>query len=407
MKSLWLAEFHRQWLAARGRHSSPRSRSFVRDWVKLLDDAGIKRAEDVDTAEREVGLFEKSGRFVLKRHRYRNYIIERIVLPLESEKWLHDLFGSISGGELLETSLRHVEDAALWKHPVDPLRWSEWCSEVARSFAAGRRIRPFNWRSPSCVREILTLAHGLTSRRWEEGRLIREASSELKLGSKLLEERRRVAEAVLSSFFGKPTALESLGIVERENSVQFAGRLMLHFTDGSFETIEKLRATYHLTSDLDRAVRIETTADRVLLVENSKTTLRRLAELNESGDTLLVACSFPTGGIKRLLDLLPQGLPLYHFGDTDPAGFHILSKVRLAAKRPVIPFLMHKRESGVVVPLTGHDRKILPSLLADPLLEDVREILLAIQESEDKGDFEQEGIGVPTVRKWPFYSQLV
>lgn len=83
-------------------------------------------------------------------------------------------------------------------------------------------------------------------------------------------------------------------------------------------------------------------------------------------------------------------LPLFHFGDIDPAGFHILAKLRAIAPRSVTPWLMHRRICKQPVPLTEYDRKLLPKLLADPLLKDVHPLLLQIQESGDKGDYEQE-----------------
>lgn len=403
----WLVEFHRQWHSARGRNLATCSRAFSREWHQLLDDSGITSAEDVKTAEREAAAFEAAGTLVLKRHRYRKYVIERVVLPLGSEAWLRGLFGTASGDELLLESIRIVEDYANRTHPLDPDRWLQWCRFIVREFQQGRNVRPFRWRSPVSVGDILELAYGLTSRHWADGTSIREASSEMKLGSKALERRRYVAEADLSSFSGTSVVLESIGLIEKESRVQFAGKITLHFDDGSAESITNLHSSYHLTSDLDRAIRISTPAKRVLMVENSKATLRRLAMLNAAGDTLLVACAFPTTGVRRLLELLPEGLPLYHFGDTDPSGFHILAKLRAVAPRPVIPFMMERRLDERLVPLLEHDRRLLPALISDPILEDVRETLLAIQASGNKGNFEQEGLGMPDLVDWPFYRSFL
>lgn len=405
MKNLpiWLEELHRQWQVARGNDLATRSRPFSRDWTKLLDDAGIRRAEDIKTAERELLFFEKQKRLLLKRHQYRSYHIKRIILPLVAEPWLRGLFHSVPAKCLLENSLVHLRQAAEWQHGSQEERWQEWCSLIEDAFTQGKNYRPFFWRSPESVRDILKLIYELTSRNWKEGTLIREASVEICSDSKKLENKLRVVESALTSFYDQETSIESLGIIGSESRVQFAGKITIHFEDGSSESITKLQASYHLTSDLDRATHITTPAKRLLTVENSKTTLRRLASLNQQGDTLLVACSFPTRGIKRLLELLPKELSLFHFGDTDPAGFHILSKLRSIAPSPVTPFLMHRRIRESRIELKSYDKSLLSGLLEDPLLEDIRTILREIKLSADKGDFEQESLGIPELQGWPFY----
>jgi hypothetical protein len=195
-----------------------------------------------------------------------------------------------------------------------------------------------------------------------------------------------------------------LGIVLSQPRVEIAGELTLHFTDGR-ETlvIDELCGSYHLTSDLIAAVKATTPAKRILTIENTKTTLPRIASLNHDKQTLILGCAYPTQGLRRILELLPQDLPIHHFGDTDPAGFLILSKLRRVAGRPVTPFLMDRREGERPTPLSAYDRAILPRLLADPWLEDVRGTLQAISSGQDKGDFEQESLGRPDLPCWPFY----
>ena len=45
----WLAQFHRQWYAARGKRVANAGRPFVRDWIVLLESAGITGAADQAT----------------------------------------------------------------------------------------------------------------------------------------------------------------------------------------------------------------------------------------------------------------------------------------------------------------------------------------------------------------------
>lgn len=399
---VWLAELHRQWLSARGRSLGTKSRAFSRDWNKLLDAAGVVKAEDVGTAAREALKLENEGRLILERHRYRTHNIESVRIPLDSECWLRELFQTAKPEDVLDASLACIRAAAARQHSLHEERWTEWCGTIEAAFSEGRNIRPFQWRSPESVKEVMDLTFALTNRIWAGG-LIREVSYQVGTDTKWLEPRKRIAERALSSFFGRETPLEAIGIELSESRVQVAGILHLYFDDGRSERISELKACYHLGVDLDCATGLSTPAKRVLMVENSKTTLRRLASLNDHGETLMVACSFPTRGIRRLLELLPPELPLYHFGDTDPVGFDILSKIRGAAGRPVIPFFMHRRVRPVPMPLTRYDASVLPRLLLDPLLEDVRPMLMEILQSGDKGDFEQETLGVPDRAEWPFY----
>jgi hypothetical protein len=198
-------------------------------------------------------------------------------------------------------------------------------------------------------------------------------------------------------------SLDMLGIIGSQPRIEIAGELTLHFSDGRIQPLDQLRSSYHLTFDLLDAVQATTPAKRILTIENTKTTLKRIASLNADKETLVLACAYPTEGLRRVLALLPDNLPIHHFGDTDPAGYQILSKLRSAASRPVTPFLMNRREAARPLPLSEFDRRILPSLLADPMLEDMRPHLEAILSSGDKGDFEQETLGRPDLTGWPFY----
>lgn len=129
-----------------------------------------------------------------------------------------------------------------------------------------------------------------------------------------------------------------------------------------------------------------------------------LAAKNLAADTLLIGCYFPNHAVLRLIELLPPGFPLYHFGDTDPAGFLILSTLRQNTARPVQPFFMIPRTAPLPVPLTEYDRKILPKLLTSPFLTDLRPHIETLIHRQDKGLFEQETHGLPDLHEWPFYS---
>jgi hypothetical protein len=117
---------------------------------------------------------------------------------------------------------------------------------------------------------------------------------------------------------------------------------------------------------------------------------------------LIAATSFPTPAFRELLEKLPSSLPHHHFGDSDPAGWQILLKLREATRRPVEMFRMRWRAGARASPLTPYDILLLPKLLADPRLADVRPEMKLIAAHQDRGDFEQETLGPPGVGGWPF-----
>ncbi|MCW1887360.1 DUF2220 domain-containing protein [Luteolibacter flavescens] len=400
---LWLQELHRQWLAARGKQLAKKARAFSRDWERLLEDSGITSAEDIATAGREAARLHDEGRITLTRHKYRRYLIEKIALPLSSEEWLRGIFGSPVPEDLRQQSLMHLEEATARQHSRFQESWQAWIEAIRMAFADGKRLRPLAWQHPDLVRRLLDLTFDISSTQWPDGCLIREASVGLGLETKQLERSRRIIESCLTSMFRRPMSLDMLGIVGSAPRIEIAGELTLHFPDGQTRRAEELRGSYHLGSDLLEALRASTPSKRILTIENTKTTLRRIASLDAGKETLILACAYPSEGLRRILALLPQDLPIHHFGDTDPAGYQILSRLRRVAGRPVTAFLMHRREASKPVPLTDYDRAILPALLADPLLEDVRPSLEAIATSGDKGDFEQETLGKPDLEEWPFH----
>jgi hypothetical protein len=113
-------------------------------------------------------------------------------------------------------------------------------------------------------------------------------------------------------------------------------------------------------SDIDRAERIATPARRCLTVEN-EATFHELAKL-ESGE-LLIQTSYPGSGTLKLLRRLPDGMEFWHFGDSDEAGFDILRVLRKKSGRDFQPLHMQR----------------------------------------DRVPFEQESLGRPNQKQWPFY----
>lgn len=400
---VWLLELHRQWQAARGRRIAGNSRAFSRNWVKLLEDSGVLTAEDHATATREVEALEKEGRLVLKRHRYRRYLIEGLSVPLDQESWLTDLLGTQSAAERQQQALELVGGFACRTHARFPGPWSDLCRELEDCFGSGRSWRPFRWSRPETLRRLLEVLWNLSARDWETGTPIRAASVEVGLDSKGLERHARTFESALSRLHGAPVSLKSLGLVAGDSFVEFSGPICLHFPNGTSHDFEGLVHPILSATDLARCTHLTTRAKRLLSIENRKTTFRQFAAANADGDTLIATTSFPTPAFREFLRKLPEALPHHHFGDTDPAGWQILEKLREASPKPVSAFRMNWRAAAGRVPLTPYDQKLLPKLLESGFLTDVSGELEIMAAKEDRGDFEQETFGAPGLRGWPFF----
>ncbi|MFC7338300.1 Wadjet anti-phage system protein JetD domain-containing protein [Haloferula chungangensis] len=397
----WLTEFHRRWHTARSRTTQLSSRAYGIHWTELLDAAGITRVEDIRTATREAETLEREGKLHLKRHKYRREIIERLVLPLESESWLHELFGTEDGAAILTRSLRVIDRQP--DHPLLPDEWSTLLAKLHGLFREGMSLRPFSWKRPEHLSSLLDLLFNLTSRTWPEGTLIRSASIDLGYDSKFLERRERSINAGLSLMFARSSSLAELGFIMSEAMLLTQGPLVLHFPDG--RSIDYSHRAPHKISlaDLELASRIETPARRLLSIENSKTTFRQFAAANRDTTTLLVASSFPTAALITLLRKLPSRVELHHFGDSDATGFLILLKIREVAPRPVHAFHMKWRGPDPDVPLSDRDIAILGNLSENPLLADCQGEINALTFTQSMGRFEQESLGPPTIQGWPFF----
>lgn len=127
-------------MSARKRRVTSSVRPFRRDWEDLLDDAGLKSADDRGTALREAETLKQIRLIPFKsKPRY----IDKIEIPLESEAWLHAQFGSQAGAEAQQKSLAVVERWAAESHPLLPENWSELCNRLKTEFGVPRVVEPF------------------------------------------------------------------------------------------------------------------------------------------------------------------------------------------------------------------------------------------------------------------------
>ncbi|MFT4175869.1 MAG: DUF2220 family protein [Luteolibacter sp.] len=400
-KYTWLVEFHRRWHAARGKRVNAAKRPFSCEWEdEFLKGAGIYTAEDEATAMRELEHLAKSGYLRIKYYKPKK--IERVVLPLEQEAWLCGLFGTIPAYGKLKSSLEILAAYDAKNHARFPEEWRMLLLRLKEAFSAGRCVGLFYWNRSEALAELLEMLWKLTEREWETGTAIESASSEVFQDAKAIGRNRRSLEAGMTQLFGATMKLKSLGLVVGHSCVELSGSLELHFADGASQSYRAVDFATIQATDMARCVRITTTAERLLTIENKKATFRQFAQANRDRGTLLATTSFPSPVFVEFLEKLPKELPHFHFGDTDPAGWLILEKLRKATARKVRTFHM-KWRAGRKSELTKYDLALLPKLLASDALEDVRGEIAAILEKEDHGDFEQESLGAPTMQGWPFF----
>ena len=400
----WLGEFHRQWFAVRKRRTDTAARAFRRGWQDLLDDAGIQNAEDRKAAFREAEALEREQRVQFVGPRRENHSGLKLVLTVEQEAWLHGLFGTQTGADAQQQSLEVVQRFAAQPHRLLAETWLSFVERLREAVASARVLGPFSWLEPARMDDLLSQLFALTTREWPHGTLIRDASTTLFKDSKRLENQQSFVERALSLLFERDTPLEALGIQTANSVLHFSGPLTLHFEDGSTHESDRLRFESTLSlAELMRATHLTTTAKRLLTVENRKTTFLQLARADAMRDTLIIATSFPTQAVRLVLGRLPLELPHYHFGDTDPSGWDILRSLREVTTRPVQPFLMQWRAGGAASVLSARDKQVLARLLHDAQMRDCHVPLQKMQHADTRGDFEQESLGSPSIRGWPFY----
>lgn len=374
---------------------------FTLDYQKFLKAAHATTAEGRIHIEQQLrrAAASSGGHFVIETHPRDENILLLLRLKRDGgEAWLFQHLGQLSPTQersKLASVFAEAQNATLperWQ-----TAWQAWCSALANKAECGEAIAPFQRSDLAATRELLQVLIRVLN--WQSESLIRFASCVICRNSKRLEGLRpRLEQALTQLSAGSVTSLEYLGLLEKPRQVMLHGPLRLDELE-----LAALRGPYSLSeTDLRTAFHLHSNAARVLTVEN-ETTFLELAKSNR--DTLLIQTSYPNRAVLALLSRLPAELPLFHFGDTDPAGFDILRNLRARTARPIHPLHMAYRPRPNSPTLSTEEKNQLTRLLADPTMADCREPLEAMREAETKGDYEQESLGPPQVEGWPFYPQ--
>jgi hypothetical protein len=387
--------------SAAGRHGGGKL-DFQPAIENLLRAAGCAEGEAREMAERDLrSAHDARVVSLVPIHRRDAHHFAKVRLAPESEEAFFAYVG------LTSPTARRTEWAALFteagRWPV-PERfaeaWRAFCRRRAQAALSWRGMKPFDRADLASGRDLIALLPRLLA--WEGRHLVRWASSVICGHSKVLERRQKTLESLLAEATANaiPT-YQSLGILPVPPGLTFHGPLRLRI-GAEWCDFRDLHGPATLSgADVERITACECAARRCLTVENA-TPFRSLAALR-SGE-LLIHTSYPndaTLGMLRQLKTLQSPPAFWHFGDTDPSGFHILADLRERSGIPFRSFHMKFRQSTGATRLKDRERVLIQELVAKMPSEGAAlETMLA---AGNKGDFEQESLKPPTHASWPFY----
>lgn len=396
-----LAEMYEE--SAAGRHGGGKLdfQPLIED---LLTEAGCGEGEARELAEADLRAARDAGVIQLVPiHRRAPDHFGKLRLAPDKEASFFAWIGLASPTQKRAQWAALFDEAAEWQVPERLMEaWQSFCHRRAQAAMNWRDMKPFDRKDIAGGRELLALLPRLLA--WEGRNLVRWVSSVICEQSKFLERRQKTLELLLADASANlaPT-FESLGILPVPPGVMFHGPLRLRI-GSEWRDFRDLHGPATLSgADVERVSACECEARRCLTVENV-TPFRSLAALH-SGE-LLIHTSYAN---KATLDLIEHLRALssppefWHFGDTDPSGFHILADLRERSGIPFRSFHMSFRtsKSPNANRLTERERCLVGELISKMPAE--RAALERILSEQNKGAFEQEGLNPPKYRSWPYY----
>jgi hypothetical protein len=287
---------------------------------------------------------------------------------------------------LLAEKFRFVDD---WR--VRAIR------HVLGNLRTGKSPAPFSLTDPALDTDLLTVMEALPALQAETP--YRVFSVRVFNDSKRLESIKN--QLVSLARLGNPEwkrlpaeeVLRELNLVPNPTYLHLAGDWELTLATGEILTLGGFAPSVGFpaaqTGQL-QSVRIH--APAVLCIENL-TTFHEFIRTNEQ---YAVICTYgnPSPATRRLLRLLPDSTPIYHWSDLDYGGFNILSQLRRFVRADTQPYRMDIATLDANYPrsrpLTASDKSNLKKLLLRPELHDLRP---AIEHLLKRGvKLEQEGV---------------
>jgi len=398
---LKLAEMYED--SAAGRHGGGKL-DFQPAIQEVFAAAGCAEGEGYELGQRELRAARDAGVIGLVAvHRRDPNHFSKVRLAPENEEAFFAYVGLKSPGARRGEWAALFREAAAWEiEECFREEWKGFCERRAERALTWRGMKSFRRREMEAGRETLLLLTRLLA--WEGRHLIRWASSILCGHSKYLEEHPGLQALLAEVTGGRVQTYESLGILPVPPGVTFHGPLRLRIGE-QWRDFRDLRGQTTLSgADVERITQCECGAKRCLTVENG-TPFRSLAELG-SGE-LFIHTSYAneaTLGLLKRIKALGSPPAFWHFGDTDPSGFHILADLRERSGIAFRSFRMNYRASVRAEKLRERERALISGLVEK--MPEEREALTAMLAAGTKGDFEQESLKPPTRAVWPFYDGI-
>ncbi|MCG2788114.1 MAG: DUF2220 domain-containing protein [Anaerolineae bacterium] len=187
--------------------------------------------------------------------------------------------------------------------------------------------------------------------------------------------------------------LRELNLVPNPTYLHFAGNWQLTLETGEILTLGGFFPSVGFPAA--QTAQLQSVAihvDAVLCIEN----LTTFHEFVRKNNQYAVICTLgnPSPALRRLLRLIPDATPIYHWSDLDYGGFNILSQLRRLVRPDIQPYRMDVATLDANYPrsrpLTASDQTNLKKLRIRPELKDMREVIAHILQRGVK--LEQEGI---------------
>ena len=292
--------------------------------------------------------------------------------------------------------------------------------QVLTNLRAGKSPLPFNLTDSDLTLDLLTALEALPTLKTETP--YRVFSVRVFNDSKRLEAIKN--QLVGLARLGNPEwkrlpadeVLRELNLVANPNYLHLAGSWQLTLESGEILSLSGFSPSIGFPAAQTANIQsVEIHADAVLCIENLTTfhefvrtehaTRIRPAPALNTEPGLAVPCSVfrwavictygnPSPATRRLLRLVPDSTPIYHWSDLDYGGFNILSQLRRLVSERIEPYRMDiaifEDNFKRARPLTVSDRANFKKLLIRPELRDVRPVIEHLLKRGLK--LEQEGV---------------
>ena len=201
--------------------------------------------------------------------------------------------------------------------------------------------------------------------------------------------------------------LRELNLVANPNHIHLAGDWQLGLETGELLSLGGFSPSIGFpAAQTSQLQTVTVRAEAVLCIENLTSFHEFIRAQNKEHnlssrstaqrEKYAVICTYgnPSPAVRRLLRLIPDETPIYHWSDLDYGGFNILSQLRRLVSERIEPYRMDITTINAnferARPLTVSDRARLKKLLLRPELRDVRPVLEYLLKRGVK--LEQEGI---------------